>query len=551
MKQILLVLLATAMGPLAWTSVKEKPLTIAIIQEWTQFNPVNVNVASTQALMHFVVRDMLARDSAGRQIPDLASEIPTIKNNRVHFVTEKGTRKIVADWTIKAKAKWGDGVDVTCEDWWTGWQVGLSPNVSTTDKRSYSKIQKIEWSPEHKKNCKVTYDNDDWTFDRDLPALLPQHLEGLIFDKWKDQSEAYDQNSIYVKDPTRPGLYNGPYVVTEFKLGSHFILKPNPYFSGDKPSIENIIVKLVSDTSALRSLLSTGAIDMISANGFPADSAIALDQESQKGPTKYVVKFQSSSIFQGLFFNLENEFLKDLAVRKAVALAIHKKELTDAFFQGKISPAESLFSVQSAAHQTEVAIYNPILARTILKKAGWTMNPQKVFEKEGKELALEFRTSAGIKVLETIQTAICSQLSKVGIRCIVKNQPPRVFLGESVPHGDFALAMFGQSVPPDSSMTGTFSSQEIPTEKNGWTGQNVFRWKSAKTDKLLKQFDKEWNPSKRIQLAQSIEKEIQTDLPLTPIYHRKEAFILPRNLTGFSEDITSVNFTFPEKWRWQ
>lgn len=555
MKFTLMILVFITCGTSAWSADKIKPLTIAMIQEWTQFNPVNVNVAATQALMQFVIRDMVMRDSAGNLIPDLSSEIPTVKNKRVHFITENGSRKIVADWTIKATAKWGNGSLVTCEDWWMGWQAGLSPNVSTTEKHIYSKIQKMEWSKDQPNNCKVTYENDDWTFDRDLPTLLPKHLEAAVFEKWKDKSEAYDQNSNYVKNPTLAGLYNGPYLISEFKLGSHIILKPNPSFYGEKPTIENIIIKLISDTSALRSMLSSGAIDIISANGFPADSAIVLDQESQKGKTPFVVKFQSSSIFQGLFFNLENEFLKDPAVRKALSLAINKKELTDAFFQGKISPAESMYSVQSPAYQNETAIYNPALARKTLENAGWKLNQksgsEKIFEKNGKELALEFRTSSGIKVLETIQTAICSHLSKVGIRCIIKNQPPRVFLGESVPHGDFSLAMFGQPIQPDSSMTGTFSSKEIPTEKNGWTGQNIFRWKSPKVDELLLKFDKEWNPSKRIKLAQAIEREVQKDLPFTPIYHRKEAFVLPRNLSGFSEDISSVNFAFPEKWRLQ
>jgi len=35
---------------------------------------------------------------------------------------------------------------------------------------------------------------------------------------------------------------------------------------------------------------------------------------------------------------------------------------------------------------------------------------------------------------------------------------------------------------------------------------------------------------------------------VVPLYHRKEAFVLPKNLKGFSEDISGVNFTFPEKW---
>ncbi len=535
----------------ALVSVAAEPspeLKIAIVQEWGQFNPVTVNLASTDAFLHFVVRPMVTRDISGTVLPDLAEKVPSKKGGSVQVVNQDGKQKVVAQWEIKSNANWGDGTPITCKDWWLGWQVGLSPNVSTAEKGPYSKIEKIEWTNDKPKACKVTYANDDWTFDRELPPLLPAHLEEAVFEKWKGQSQAYEQNSIYVKDPTNKGLYNGPYTIEQYALGSHFVLAKNPNFFGKAPQIARIQVKHIGESSTLKSHLQTNDINMISSVGFPPDLAIAMSDEFEKQKSTSTVVFQDSPIFQGLFFNLENDILKDTKVREALWRSIDKQELTKAFFQGKIKPAETFLAPQNPAFQLKTAQFSVAEARKLLDQAGWKMNDQGVRSKDGKTLALEFRTSAGIKILETIQTYICGQFQKVGAQCVVKNQPPRVFLGDSVPHGDFALAMFGQPILPDASLRGTFASTEIPTKDNAWAGGNVMRFKNTTLDERLKLFDREWSSAKRLNLVKEMEALLLKEKPFVPIYHRREAVVLPRNLTGFQCDVSGMNMIFPENW---
>jgi peptide/nickel transport system substrate-binding protein len=532
----------------AFATEVAQELKIAIVQEWNQFNPVTVNLASTESFLPFVIRPMVTRNAHGDVIADLAEKIPSKKDKLIELVKSNGMSKVVAQWTIRANANWGDGLPVTCKDWWLGWQVGLSPNVSTEEKNIFEKIENIEWTEQKPKLCKVTYKNDDWTYDRDLPPLLPAHLEQAVFEKWKGQPQAYEQNSNFIKDPTNKGLYSGPYVVDEYALGSHFLLSRNKYFFGTTPKIERILVKHIGETSTLKSHLQTNEVNMISAVGLPPDLALTLDEDFQKSKAPSTVVFLDSPIFQGLFFNLDNEILKDLKVREALWKSIDKQELTKAFFQGKLKPAETFLAPQNPAFQAQSSQYSPSAARALLDEAGWKADGKGMRSKDGRPLILEFRTSAGIKILETIQTYICSQFQKVGAQCVVKNQPPRVFLGDSVPHGDFALAMFGQPVLPDTSLRGIFASTEIPSKENAWTGQNVFHLKNAQLDERLKSFDREWSSKKRLALIKEMENILLKEKPFVPIYHRREAVIMPKNLVGFQSDISGTGFLFPEKW---
>lgn len=531
MKSILFILLCS-------TSLfaGEKTLNIAIVQEWGNFNPVTSQLASNEALFPFIIRKMVSRTVDGKVLPDVAESVPQLKNK-------------VANWTIKKTAKWGDGTLITCADWKLGWEAGLSPQVSVDSRGSYSKIKNIEWTENKPQTCKVTYTTNEWTFERDLPPLIPSHLEKTVFDKFKSEPEGYDRNTNYISHVTNPGLYNGPYIISEFKLGSHLILIKNPHYFENKSNVDKIIIKHISDTSALKANLLSNQIDIVSAVGFPPDTALSLDEEFVKTKSRFKVRFQNSSIFQGIFLNHQSEILKDVKIRQALYKAIDKSVITKSFFNNKLEPAEGILPPQHAQFKKLNSQYSKQEARQILEQSGWKLNKEGIREKNGKTLSLIYKTSAGIKVLENIQVYICAQFKEIGVQCVVKNEPPRTFLGVSVPHGEFDLAMYGQPVPPDSSLTSYFSSTEIPNDKNSWAGGNSMRIQSKELDQLLKKFDSEANMSKRNQLIGKMQDHLIKDYAFIPLYHRKEAIVVPQKLSGLTEVYDGTSFSSPEQWK--
>lgn len=529
-------------------SSKAAPLIIGVTQEWSGFNPVTINLASTSSFSSFLVRSLTVRTATGLVVPDLAERVPTIADGSVKMTkVGQGTRKLIVKWIIKATAKWSDGHPVTCEDLKFGWEVGVSENVTVEQRSIYTNISSINWKPSKNQECSVEYKNLDWTFDRDVPAVLPSHLERPIFEKYKKQSLGYEQNSLYQKDPTAAGLYNGPFVIKEFKIGSHIILSPNRYFHGNQPLLKDVVIKYISDSATLKANLKTGSITSINAVGFPPDLALSLSKEFEADTaSSYKVEFIDSPIFQGVFFNLENEILQDPIVRRALAGAINKKELTDAFFDSKLSAAETFAGPMNPNFKEPTSKYSPKGSIDILKSNGWKMGSDGFFSKNGRTLSLVVRTSSGIKVLEMIEIFICKEFSQIGVQCLVKNQPPRVLLGDTVPRGDFDLAIFGQPVVPDSSLRGIFHSSEIPNQKNAFAGGNITRVKDEKLDFLLSQFDGEWDQTKRKKIFSQIEKIVLEKNIFIPLYHRREAFVLPKKLKGMQTDISGTNYLFPE-----
>lgn len=512
-------------------------LNIAIIQEWSTFNPVTSQLASNEALFPLILRRMVMRKADGSVIPDVAESVPKLQKNKT------------ALWKIRKNAKWADGSAITCADWHLGWQVGSSPNVSVESRELYSKISRIDWTDKNPQHCTVTYTSSNWSYDRDLPPLIPAKSEDAIFKKHQPQSEGYDRNTAYISTPANRALYNGPYYVSEFKLGQSVILTRNEHFYGPRPQVDRIIIKHIADTSSLKAHLASGQINAISAVGFPPDTALLLHEEFQKKSSDLKVVFQDSSIFQGLYFNLQSEVFKDARVREALSRAIDKNQIVKAFFGGQLQPAESILPPQHPAYVKKQPIYSVSRANELLDQAGWVKSPQTGWrEKNKKTLSFVFKTSAGLKVLENIQVYICEQYKKIGAQCLIKNEPPRVLLGQSVPRGEFDLAMYGQPIPPDSSLSSYFASSSIPTAQNSWAGGNSIRLNSEKIDRWLKQFDSESDRKKRNDLIKKIEAHLKDEFALIPLYHRREAIVMPKNLQGLTPSYEGTGFNAPENW---
>jgi peptide/nickel transport system substrate-binding protein len=544
-KVILIVTFAVA------AQAAEKTLNIGVQQEWDIVHPISYNTATTEGMKHMLQREMTFQDEQGVIQPEIAISIPSLKNKKAKIITENGTRKVQAKWEIKKEAVWSDKTPITCDDWNFAWQVGMNENVFKSEKEIFSKIEKIEWAPDKNKICTVTYASDNWTFDRDLPPFLPKHLESAIYEQYKNRSQAYEQNSLYVTKPNTPGLYSGPYTVEEMKIRSHVIMKANPNFWGEKPKINKIIFKHVADANTFRALLESKQINMISGVGFPPDMAINFAEE-EKGKT-YRVHFITSALFQGMFFNLDNEFLKEKAIREALSLTVDKEKITKSFFAGKLNPAYSIIAENDPAFRNKKYPVDIKRANKLLEDAGWkfpkgSSRDGALREKNGKKLIIEYKTSSGIRILETIQGFICSEFTKIGVGCDIKNQPPREFLGESVPHGNFAIGVYGNTTLYDSSLKGQYHSISIPSAANSWAGGNSGRINDKAMDALLEKFDSSWDKKERIKILGQIDDLISKNVWNIPLYHRREATVLPSTFINYTNSPRGTNFVYPERW---
>ena len=107
-----------------------------------------------------------------------------------------------------------------------------------------------------------------------------------------------------------------------------------------------------------------------------------------------------------------------------------------------------------------------------------------------------------------------------------------MLFGETLPHRRFELAMYAWISAPENVPRSTLRSDEIPSEANGFAGQNTPGFQNAEADRLIDALEIELDPEKRQGCGPSCRRLYATELPSLPLYFRSDSFILPKWLNG-------------------
>lgn len=525
------VLLGSLLGlKSASAAVSNESMTIGIAAEFENLNPIIGTQAATRYMLYLAWRPLVVLDIDGKWKPMMIKEIPTIENK---LAKRKGEGLETTFDLIDAS--WGDGTPFTCKDVELGWKVGLSKNVSNPNREPSENISAVTWDKANPKRCTVSFAKNKYDYFNNFPDPLPEHLEGPIFEKYKNKEGAYEQNSLYTKTPNNPGLYDGPYTISEVKLGSHLVFTVNPAFKGTKPSIKKIIFKLIPNNATMEANLRSGNIDMVSpAAGLGIDQAVDFEKKVKAEHLPYRVVYEDGLIYAHIDLNLDNPILADLKVRKALSLAINKKEMIDSLLYGRGKPAIHFVTDRDPWYTDKVTIYkyNKREAAKLLDEAGWKMNGE-FREKGGKRLTLTVLGVSGSKVNENIEAYLQSQYKSLGIELNIKNEPPRVFFGDTVRSRRFELALFSWMSIPENSPRSILHSTMIPDKKNGEAGQNYTGYKNPEVDKLIESLEQELDFKKRADLGKKITEIYTRDIPVIPIYFRPNNAVVPAGLKNY------------------
>jgi peptide/nickel transport system substrate-binding protein len=562
-----LAVLALAASGLAWLQPSlmrpaapptNAELRIGITQEFENLNPLIMSMVATSFIYRMVGRSLVQLDEDSQWHPQLAVTLPTLENGLARRLVDGPREWIEAEWEIQPDARWGDGEPLTCRDFRFSWEVGTSPGVGVPNTELYRQIEDIRVDPANPKRCTFVYREARWNFNRHhLLFPLPEHLERPVFERYAGQPEGYEQNSSYSRDPLNPGLYHGPYRIVALTLGSHVILERNPTFYGEPAHIERIVIMLIPNTGTLEANLRAGSIDMVSELGMSFDQALAFAGRVEAQDLPFRVEFRPGQVYEHLDLNLDNPFLADVRVRRALVYAIDREGLTDALFAGRQPPAlHNLAPLDPwfTDDPERIVLYRHSRRQAIhlLDEAGWTLRADGYrYNAAGERLQLRLMTTAGNKVRELVQTYLQDQWRGIGVDVRIQNEPGRVFFGQTMRRRSFdGVALYAWTSTPENNPRSTLASTAIPSEDNGWSGQNTPGWSNARVDALVDELDRAFDEQERLDIIHEILWHYTSEVPVIPLYYRSDSSVAPMNLVGYrltGHQISASNHV--ERWR--
>lgn len=520
-------------------AAKKEDLTIALNAEFETLNPLVNSMMAAIYILDASLRPLVAITPEGKAKPILIKEIPSLENKKAKMIKNKGkVPGLKAQIEILPEAVWGDGVPVTCKDVKLTWEIGRHPNVSTPERQIYMNIEDVIIDSKNPKKCEILFKEAEWNFYLNMPKPMPAHLEQPVFEQFKDKPQGYERNTGYIKDFANPGLYNGPFLVSEVKLGSHVVLTANPQFYGKKPSFKKIIFKFILNSATMESNLRSGNVDMTSSSGMSFDQALSFEKKVKADKLPYEVLFVPGVVYMHIDFNLDHPILKEKKVRQALVYATDREEMVKAFFEGR-QKAALHFSTELDSWFTrdpkEITIYKYDKAKAIqlLEEAGWKLQKDGYRYKDGKLLTFTLNGVVDNKLGETLQVYMQSAWKAVGVKLQIKNYPARILFAEKLRKRDFELGMYSWVSSPDSSQRSMLHSTMIPSKDNSWSGSNRPGWKNKQVDQLLDQAEHEFDAQKRNALVRKIMKIYTDEVPVLPISYRSNNSVIPLGLKNY------------------
>lgn len=193
------------------------------------------------------------------------------------------------------------------------------------------------------------------------------------------------------QDFARAPVGAGPFRFVSWEQGRQVTLErfdkynwAPPFFANKSASkVQRVVSRFIPDASTRVAALQAGEIDI-------SDITPILDMKRLKDTRGYATMIgNAAGIPFGLQLNGSKGIFSDIRVRRALAMAVDRKALSENLFFGLIDPAYGCLSVDTPGYWAgaeEMYKPDPRAAAALLDEAGWKPGPGGIRVKDGQRL---------------------------------------------------------------------------------------------------------------------------------------------------------------------
>jgi len=227
-----------------------------------------------------------------------------------------------------------------------------------------------------------------------------------------------------------------------------------------------------------------------------------------------------------LGFKISRENLTDVRVRRALSMAIDRKQIVDSIYFGNGEPATSYVHPKTPGFDPKAVPdfvrYDPVAAGKLLDEAGWVMGTDGFRYRDGKKLTLLLNGFAGgrsPKVAEAAQ----GFWRKIGVDLQLQMWDGTIVFSKLAQQDyDIWSIAFPYSSASDA-LRLYFHSANIPSP-------NRMNWKDAETDRLLDLGGTSLDEAQRFEAMSQVQKLVQDQALWVPLVHEGLALVVNKRV---------------------
>ncbi|MBI5071807.1 hypothetical protein HZB93_02870 [Candidatus Falkowbacteria bacterium] len=354
-------------------------------------------------------------------------------------------------------------------------------------------------------------------------GILPEHL-------WYNIPAQSANLAEYNIKPVGSGPFEFK-SLTKDKSGSIkiYTLVRNENFYGQKPHLEKLIFKFYPDYESALAALQNKNIEGVSFLPEEMESTL-----QSKKLTKY---FLSLPQYTAIFFDQKNnEFLKDDAVRKALAISIPKNKIIEEALGGKGEAIDGPIFPGYVGYSSEIKknVFDQALAAETLEKAGFKLAEGETVRKKGDKVLKIVLTTVDRPEYARAGEIVKTSWEVIGVQVELQMIPATRIQREIIRSRTYEALMLGTIVGFDSDPFPFWHSSQVEDP-----GLNLSLYANRNADKLLEEARQTDNAEERAKKYLEFQNILADNLPAIFLYSPRYIYVVSTDVRGV--DVLRIN----------
>ena len=313
----------------------------------------------------------------------------------------------------------------------------------------------------------------------------------------------------------------GPFKLAEWKRGQYIDLvrfdgyaargEPRNGYTGAKiAEVDRVRFNVIPDSSAAKAGLLSGSLDVINSLAIP-------DLEDLKSRPDVQLSITPALGLTGILFQTKDPLLKDVRIRRAIALCLDTTQIVDSVMQGTARPNNSALPIGSLFYsevQTHGYTQNIVEAKKLLAEAGYHGQPIKMIA--NKRYSFVFDSAVLVQAM--------AQAVGINIEIEVLDWAAQL---DRYNRGDYQSMAFVYSARLDASL-----SFEMLTGPKATQPRKV--WDNPEAQEMLRQSMMIDDTAKRQALFDEMHRRFIEDAPMIVLFNGAELAALRKNVKGYA-----------------
>lgn len=495
-----------------------KPLVLSINHNPDNLTPGLGSLAADDGPEGLLNAPLIYLDQNDKWQPDLATKWTESKDGLTYT------------FTLNPKAKWSDGSAITPQDVVYTWHYYTNKNIHFTYVTGWDKVKDVKAIGSNQVQFTLSSPYAPFLSTVASSYVVPQKT----FSKWTPDQINHGQ---YDSSP----IGDGPYILKKWTPDQELDFAPNPYWFGPKVKIQNIVYRIIPD--------STTAFNELKAGNLTVGTIPAEDINQAKSLNSQFNLITPLGATYNQVTPIEHGFLKDVKVRQALDYATPRSKIVTDIMHGMAVPAADDQVPGGYWNDPNVnpRPFDLQKAAALLAADGFTKGAGGFLYKGGKKFEVPIWTGSTSHNNILIAQVISQAWESIGVDAPVKTADWSFIFGQKGPqfNGKMEALLFswGQGVFPDDTID--FNSKYIITSATS-PGENAERYSNSEMDKLTVEGTTLSSKPARQQVYYKIQQLEHDTVPIIFLYWTKSEVAVSKNLHGYQQTV----FGTTPVWDW-